>query len=62
MKYFVMLKNPSNGALFAMVDSRVDADAAAMYSTLEDAVTAAEKTLFGSIDSYLVFSTNDYVA
>lgn len=57
MKYFVLLENPSNGARFAMVDSEKDADAVAMYETIELADEAAKRTLFGGHGYYEVYST-----
>lgn len=57
MKYFVLLENPSNGARFAMINSEVDADAIAVYDTIDAADEAAKKTLFGGHGYYEIYST-----
>lgn len=58
MSYFVLLRNPSNGARLPLV-RHDDPDVIAVYETEAGAIGDAHKTLFGGSGYYEVYSTED---
>lgn len=60
MRYFVILKNPSNNAYFAMVKD--ENQELALFNTIDEAGAAATANIFGAAGYYSIFDILQEVA